>query len=1423
MAVRHVYQAGAGRQRHRSSRPSPGTDAAAANDREPHDLSSPAAAALNARCGDRTPCGGRFVLWRSGASGVHVSLFAYVMMTLVMMLATKCDAQQNARSDAQRAASEDSTVFTSRRSFLIPFKMSSKTGNSTAVLFSTRDRGLNWRRAMEIPGTVDVFPFEAKQDGIFGFAVAVLHGQEHERLEWPRNPELFVCVDTEAPVVKASLLETLSGKRRIDWQAEDPYLDPSTLLIQYTFTEQDKWISSESAETIPQNSVSGRTGVTTAEFPASAKRVRISIADRAGNVGSEILTFPRNRTIHQGNSRRSGTDRAAIQTAFDQIEADPRTEADIQPQRSPDHSRQKAPSGAGTVPLNVPPVPLSIPPPVSETLPYVAPRRSSFGDPLWGGNGKPLSRPATELDPLPVAPVGVEILLRAARTSAALEDYPAALDRYGRILSQNPDNQSVRREYAGLLLRLRDPRAIPQYEYLLKINPNQIDILREFADALLMHDQHARAIEILNSLANGMPVDLKTLESLLFARVRLGDVHAARRKLDQVFPSLDPTDVQFDYRIGHIELSLGRPLRALPFAAAAFRTRPENQKAGILLIQTLARLERHAEAVETAQNCSIGLEAEIYQWLELATDISQHGSFEASEYIYSELRASFSDHAAVVAGQSRNLLRQGHIQQARMALVAPSLSREDPDLLVARAMVQLEAGEYSEALAHTYANSPEMRMIRGDVYARVGAFALAEQEYLQSEKAQNEIDLSLSRIYASVGRFTPAATMAEQILHQEPFNKAAWSQFVEVKIKAKHHDEAIVLLKAGILENETAEVFAQFLHALLGRVYLSQGQSAAALQEFQLARLDEGNNITEPDIAYDYYRALLSIRPFQAADHLAMALKTPHIVNSIARIAIGHHDIALAKQIIFDTARQYPNNLILTLTLGDIFAVQDSPYADAVAAYSQALKMSPTNIKAQVGLATYHWNVKSFEDSDRHFHHVLRNLPDHRRAARNHARMLNQWKGKRASLFAYEQLLSGMSRPLAHQLFLEDPQLLKSKKAPSSLSDLETLSATLERNAIQLSDWRPVNASYTLERLKNLEPADDYVSFLLANQYQRIGETRNAIAAYENLLSREPANIDAFTALKHARLALRPRIDGKAVYVAQEGREGLSDITSFTFGAQTVLPIADEVEFVGFGYHHQIFMPPGSERTAGDALLLSGRSEVADRLFLFADMEVTQYSTGFSTRPTFEAGVDYVYLDGLNLGFDLFLHNVAENTETIRQDIYRYGLQAHSKWVPSPKWRLNGLYRFQQYSDTNLSHSIEILNLIELMEAPRQLQLTAAFNFDTYSEETIRDPLLTTLQGTVHPYFSPRTFGYVNVGAVWRHWLKRMQYGNEQLYYELRYALQWDSENVFYNNFGGGIHWDICHNATVGVETNFLRSGAYDSATVVTHLTLWFP
>ncbi|MEO2014158.1 MAG: tetratricopeptide repeat protein, partial [Fuerstiella sp.] len=751
------------------------------------------------------------------------------------------------------------------------------------------------------------------------------------------------------------------------------------------------------------------------------------------------------------------------------------------------------------------------------------------------------------------------------------------------------------------------------------------------------------------------------------------------------------------------------------------------------------------------------------------------------------------------------------------------LSRDDPDLLVARAMVQLEAGEYSEALAHTNVNSPKMRMIRGDVYARVGAYAHAEQEYLQSEKSQNEIDLSLSRIYASVGRFTLAATMAEQILHQEPFNKAAWSQLVEAKIKAKRHEEAIVLLKAGILENKTAEVFAQFLHALLGRVYLSQEQSAAALQEFQLARLDEGNNITEPDIAYDYYRALLSIRPSQAADHLAMALKTPHIVNSIARIAIGHHDIALAQQIILDTARQYPNNLILTLTLGDILAAQDSPYADAVAAYRQALQMSPTNIKAQVGLATYHWNMKSFEDSDRHFHHVLKNLPDHRKAARNHARMVNQWKGKEASLFAYEQLLSRMSRTLAHQLFLEDPLLLKSRNAPSTLSDLETLSATLERNAIQLSDWRPDNASYALEQLKDLEPPDHYVSFLLADQYQRIGETRNAIAAYESLLSREPANIDAFTALKHARLTLRPQIDGKAEYFEQAGREGLSEITSFTFGAQTVLPIADEEEFVSFGYHHQIFMSKSSEQTTGDALLLSGRSEVADRLFLFADMEVAQFSTGFSTRPTFQAGLDYGYLDGLNLGLEFFLHNVAENTETIQQDIYRYGLQAHSKWVPAPNWALNGSYRFQQYSDTNLSHAFEILNVIDLMEAPRQLQLTAAYHFDTYSEETIRNPLLATLQGTVHPYFSPQIFGYVNVGAVWRHWLKSMQYGHEQLYYELRYGLQWDSENEFYNIFGGGVHWDICHYATVGVESNFLRSGTYDSATVVTYLTLWFP
>ena len=115
------------------------------------------------------------------------------------------------------------------------------------------------------------------------------------------------------------------------------------------------------------------------------------------------------------------------------------------------------------------------------------------------------------------------------------------------------------------------------------------------------------------------------------------------------------------------------------------------------------------------------------------------------------------------------------------------------------------------------------------------------------------------------------------------------------------------------------------------------------------------------------------------------------------------------------------------------------------------------------------------------------------------------------------------------------------------------------------------------------------------------------------------------------------------------------------------------------------------------------------------------------------------------------------------------------------------------------------------------------FHGEQFSKETVRNPVLTNLAGTVHPYFAPSDFAYFTAGLRWKHWLSRLALGENELSYSARSFIQWDNAGVFYNVAGASLDWDITDNLTLATGVDLVRSTEYDSTSAFGVLVWYMP
>ena len=143
-----------------------------------------------------------------------------------------------------------------------------------------------WRMAEEASPEDGAFKFRAPADGEYGFMVRTYDRAGRVRPERPPAPELFVVVDTAAPVIELNAERGPAGEVTARWRVEDRQLDPESFKLVYQGIEdREGW---HEVSTPPlHGDASGEIYHGEAVLPVVAMRtamnLRAEVRDRAGN------------------------------------------------------------------------------------------------------------------------------------------------------------------------------------------------------------------------------------------------------------------------------------------------------------------------------------------------------------------------------------------------------------------------------------------------------------------------------------------------------------------------------------------------------------------------------------------------------------------------------------------------------------------------------------------------------------------------------------------------------------------------------------------------------------------------------------------------------------------------------------------------------------------------------------------------------------------------------------------------------------------------------------------------------------------------------------------------------------------------------------------------------------------------------------
>src|SRR5579885_1226510 len=183
-------------------------------------------------------------------------------------------------------------IYQKHRSFRIPFNLSAaqKSRIDQVILLVSQDSGETWKPVSKTDVTHPAFAFRADHDGEYWFTVQThtVDGKVSPDLDSPVEPKMKVIIDTAPPSLVLEPERRRGSMVAVRWEVKDEYLDLRSLALEYQVEGVGVW----NRVPIPPRRLKRIGAQSWDAGTAEALRVRMTVADKAGNVTPAVLSLP---------------------------------------------------------------------------------------------------------------------------------------------------------------------------------------------------------------------------------------------------------------------------------------------------------------------------------------------------------------------------------------------------------------------------------------------------------------------------------------------------------------------------------------------------------------------------------------------------------------------------------------------------------------------------------------------------------------------------------------------------------------------------------------------------------------------------------------------------------------------------------------------------------------------------------------------------------------------------------------------------------------------------------------------------------------------------------------------------------------------------------------------------------------------------
>jgi tetratricopeptide (TPR) repeat protein len=903
------------------------------------------------------------------------------------------------------------------------------------------------------------------------------------------------------------------------------------------------------------------------------------------------------------------------------------------------------------------------------------------------------------------------------------------------------------------------------------------------------------------------------------------------------------------------------------------------------LVRGFARLGERQQAMEVLADVPTIAIDQIGTRETLGNQLFGIEEFELAAQVYNQVLQLDPTNGAAIIGMARVYIEMSQPMLARQILdnyrPAPRYIR---DYLSTYSVYHQRVGEYIEA-KQIYAdmlrrdeNDHETRLALGNLFN----FFKDEWERAKAEYAKipptSIVGREARRLFAlalaNQRKFGEAIEVIRMLVNEDPTDAASIAQAVHIYAKAKKFEPGIALARGYLATAPRPERNANVVRLALGNLLVEANRHMDAVREYEmllsrpsgrtvdayygLARAHD--KLGNAERARQYiactaalpggdFRNKLRLAELYAMDYednpaiaISMALLNVDPVHLPALVRLGDSQQRLSRfsgqpADVFATAQRIlslsPSNVRGNLMMARSFAVAQN-YRKAAGQYDQLIRLDPQQFTPRLERARVLYSDKQYSASRSQYEAILSHTPDEVIVVAM-SEAIGRNPKVRAVLEPYAAAGVGgeaLRKEIARlSVSVPDTELriaLHRLVCDYDAHAARNNAARLEMEAFEWKDFRAFRAIDALQASIAFEPTNTHSIFSLGQQYGVRNWTGRALEAYGATLAVDPTHRDAIVASERANAEMGPKLDVNYSYLRQRGRNGLASIDRERYQAAGRIPLGDEDEYLQLGFARAAYRP-----TDGDRLNLGNipfarvqKRMWGDQILAYAQLNVEEYRYGFNTRPTFDLGAIYYWCDWISFRTGGYLENVAENGESMRQDIHRGGVYIGADFRPTRQWGLGGQWRYAHYSDNNDMNEMQLYNELALTMPPKMLKLVQKLYFWGFRESTIfptNPPQDNNLFGATHPYFSPHGYAQIEMRVEWWHWLSRDYFvHSNQCWYSLQYGIMTDNRLQTFHNLKGTLNYDVCTWLTIGGEASAQLSSVYNMYSAMGFLQIRF-